>query len=74
MLHFWLLFYLSEGLIFIPPHNLAFARANAGVGGRGGGRATGKTNPSLFVGIFGKFVANPVLSLAGKVGQQERNS
>ena len=33
MLHFWLLFYLSEGLIFIPPNNLAFARANAGVGG-----------------------------------------
>ena len=32
MLHFWLLFYLSEGLIFIPPNNLAFA----GVGGRGG--------------------------------------
>ena len=34
----------------------------------------GEKNPSLFVGIFGKFVANPVLSLAGKVGQQERNS
>ena len=72
MLHFWLLFYLSEGLIFIPPNNSAFARANAGVGARwsGGGRATGKKNPSLFVGVF---VANPVLSLAGKVGQQERN-
>ena len=44
MLHFWLLFYLSEGLIFIPPNNLAFARANAGVGGRGpgvGGRGVG---------------------------------
>ena len=67
VLHFWLLFYLSEGLIFIPPNNLAFARANAGVGGQ----ATGKKNPSLFVG---KFVANPLLSLAGKVGQQERNS
>ena len=52
MLHFWLLFYLSEGLIFIPPNNLAFAQANAGVGGWGGGRATGKKNPSLFVGIF----------------------
>ena len=35
MLHIWLLFYLSEGLIFIPPNNLAFARANAGVGGWG---------------------------------------
>ena len=34
MLHFWLLFYLSEGVIFIPPNDLAFARANAGVGGR----------------------------------------
>ena len=33
MLHFLLLFYLSDGLIFIPPNNLAFARANAGVGG-----------------------------------------
>ena len=39
-----------------------------------GGRATGKRNPSLVVGIFLKFVANPVLSLAGKVVQQERNS
>ena len=48
VLHFWLLFYLSEGLILILPNNLAFARANAGVGGW----ATGKKNPSLFVGIF----------------------
>ena len=40
--HFWLLFYLSEGLIFIPPNNLAFARANAGVGGRGVGGPRGK--------------------------------
>ena len=39
---FWLLFYLSEGLIFIPPNNLAFARANAGVGGRGVGGPRGK--------------------------------
>ena len=40
MLHFWLLFYLSEGLIFIPPNNLAFARENVGwvVGGVGGPR------------------------------------
>ena len=42
MLHFWLLFYLSEGLIFIPPNNLAFARANVGVGGRGVGGPRGK--------------------------------
>ena len=42
MLHFWLLFFLSEGLIFIPPNNLAFARANAGVGGRGVGGPRGK--------------------------------
>ena len=35
MLHFWLLFYLSEGLIFIPPNNLAFERAYAGVDGWG---------------------------------------
>ena len=61
MLRFWLLFYLSEGLIFILPNNLAFVRANAGVGGPRGGK-----NPSLFVGIFGKFVANPVLILAGE--------
>ena len=47
MLHFWLLFYLSEGLIFILPNNLACARANAGVGG-----PRGKKNPSLFVVIF----------------------
>ena len=49
MLHFWLLFYLSEGLIFIPPNNLAFVRANVGVGGRG---PREKKTPSLFVGIF----------------------
>ena len=42
MLHFWLLFYLSEGLIFIPPNNLAFARAKAGVRGRGVGGPQGK--------------------------------
>ena len=36
VLHFWLLFYLSEGLIFIPPINLVFARADAGVGGTTG--------------------------------------
>ena len=66
VLHFWLLFSLSEGLIFIPPNNLAFARANAGVSGRGVGG-----HGSLFVG---KFLANPVLILAGKVDQQERNS
>ena len=29
---------LSEVLIFIPAKHLVFARANAGVGGRGGGR------------------------------------
>ena len=52
VLHFWLLFYLSEGLIFIPPTNLAFARANVGVGGWGVGGPRGRKNPSLFVGIF----------------------
>ena len=43
---------LSEGLIFIPQITLVFARANAGVGGRGVGGTTGNTNRSLFVGIF----------------------
>ena len=33
---------LCEGLIFIPPNNLAFAQANAGVGGRGVGGPRGK--------------------------------
>ena len=42
VLHFWLLFYLSEDLIFIPPNNLALARANAGVGGQGVGGPRGK--------------------------------
>ena len=43
-----LFFYLSEVLIFIPPNNLVFARANAGlvVGGWAGPRGT---NCSLFV-------------------------
>ena len=50
--------FYSIYLIFIPPNNLAFARANAGVGGRGmGGRGVGgprgkQTLLSLFVGIF----------------------
>ena len=42
VLHFWLLFYLFEGLIFIPPNNLAFARAKVGVRGRGVGGPQGK--------------------------------
>ena len=71
MLHFWLLFYLSEGLIFIPPNNLAFARANAGVSGRGVGGPWGKITLLCLLEFF---VANPLLILAGKVGQQERNS
>ena len=60
--------YLSEGLIFIPPNNLVFAQANAGMSVQGGGRDHGEHKHSLFVG---KFVAIPV---AGKVGQQECNS
>ena len=72
VLHFWLLFYLSEGLIFIPPNNLVFAQANAGMSVQGGGRDHGEHKHSLF--FVGKFVAIPVLSLAGKVGQQEWNS
>ena len=53
MLHFWLLFYLSEGLIFFPRNNLAFAQASAGVGGWGvGGWATGKNTLLCLLEFF----------------------
>ena len=55
MLHFWLLFYLSEGLIFIPPNNLAFARANAGVGGQGVGGPRGKRTLLCLLEFFKNF-------------------
>ena len=70
MLHFWLLFYLSEGLIFIPPNNLVFARANAGVGGRGVGGPRGKR--TLLCLLEFKFLANPVLSLVEKLANKSR--
>ena len=52
MLHCWLLFYLSEVLIFIPPNNLAFVRANAGVGGRGVGGPREKKALLCFLEFF----------------------
>ena len=60
---FLLLFYLSEGLIFILPDNLVFARANVGVGG-----TTGKKTLLCLLACL-----KTVQSIAFKIQQKAKN-